>query len=87
VSFRDGQNRNVICYKQVINFVDLVLRLHILTWAIFSTFLGCLIVFDALLGSLSEVDLLMLFTLELIVQGELHKVVFLLLHTALVLTV
>ena len=41
----------------------------------FSTFLGCLIVFNALLGSVPEVDLLMLFTLEMIVQGELHKVV------------
>ena len=51
------------------------------------TFLGCLIVFKALLGSLSEVDLLMLLILELIVQGELHKVFFLLGHTALVLTV
>ena len=59
-----------------------------LKWAIFfSAFLGCLIVFNALLGSLSEVDFLMLFTLELIVQGELHKDVFLLLHTASVLTV
>jgi hypothetical protein len=39
-----------------------------LTWAIFSNFLGCLIVFVALLGSLAEVDMLVLFML---VQGEL----------------
>ena len=49
--------------------------------------MGSLIVFNALLRSLSEVDMLMLFILELIVQGELHKVGFLLVHTAAVLTV
>jgi hypothetical protein len=38
------------------------LKLHI--WAIFISFLGCLIVFNALLGSVSEVDLLMSFILE-----------------------
>jgi hypothetical protein len=55
-----------------------------LTWAIFNTFLGCLIVFLALLGSFVEVDMLGLF---LLVQGEMHTVDFLLGHTASVLTV
>ena len=41
----------------------------------------------ALLGSLSEVDLVILFILGLIVQGELHTAFFLLGHTASVLTV
>ena len=56
-----------------------------LTWAILSTFLlGCLLVFIALLESLAEVDMHMLFVL---VQGELHTVDLLLGHTGLVLTV
>jgi hypothetical protein len=44
-----------------------------------SMFRGCLLVFIALLGSLAEVDILMLF---MFVQGELHTVDFLLGHTA-----
>ena len=58
--------------------------LMLLTWAICRNVLGCLIVFIALLGSLAEVDMLMLFML---VQGELHTVGFLLVHTASVLIV
>jgi hypothetical protein len=50
-----------------------------LTWAIcLSTFLGCLLVFIALLGNLAEVDMLMLFMLFMLVQVELHTVNFLL---------
>ena len=56
-------------------------------WAVFSTFLECLIVFIALLGSLAEVDILMLFLFELIVQAELQPLDFLLGHTASVPTV
>jgi hypothetical protein len=63
--------------------LTLFLKLLMLTWAILRTFLGCLLVFIALLGSLAEVDILMLFML---VEGELHTVDFLLGHTASVLT-
>ena len=38
-----------------------------------STFLGYLIVFIALLGDLSEVDMTVIFVFELIVQGDLHS--------------
>ena len=50
----------------------------------FEHFSGCLLVFIALLGSLAEVDMLMLFML---VQGELNRVNFLLGYTTSVLTV
>ena len=62
-------------------------RLHMLMWAILSTFLQCLIYLIALLGSLSEADMNILFLFELIVQRVLHTVNFLLGHTASVLTV
>ena len=40
--------------------------------AILNTFLGCLLVFIALLGSLAEVDILMLFMLLKRGESELH---------------
>jgi hypothetical protein len=77
----------VICYKQVIDFMDFVSQAAYVNMVYFSSFPGLLIVFNALLGSLSEVDLLMLFILELIVQGEMHKVLFLLGHATSLLMV
>jgi hypothetical protein len=65
---------NVVCYKQVIDFMNLVSHAANMV-NFFSTFLGGLVV---LLGSLSEVDS--------IVQGKLHKVVFLLGHIHVVIT-
>lgn len=67
---------SVICYK----LITLLTLFHsMLLWAIvLNTFLGWLIVFYALLGSLSEVDLFMLFIFELIVHGVLFTVDFLL---------
>jgi hypothetical protein len=68
----------------MIDFMNLFLKLLMLTWAICNTFLGILITFLALLGGLAEVDMHRLFML---VQGELHTVDFLLWHTTSMLTI
>ena len=57
-------------------------------WAIFMNISGILECFYLVyLGGLSEVDMKVMFMFELIVQGELHTVDFLVEQTASVLTV
>jgi hypothetical protein len=65
---------NGICYKQVIDFMDLVCQAAFFNVGYFlALFWVAWLFLMLLLGSLSEVELLMLFILELIVQGQLHK--------------
>ena len=83
MSFRDGQNMNVISYQQIIDFMNLVSEATYVNEGYFLALFwdAC---FYCLLGSLAGINILTLFML---VQGELHTVDFLLGHTVSVLTV